>query len=387
MNIVQKKPLNILIVSYDWRNIFENNFGELIEKLERDRMAPAFNKLFLIAWSSRSYHKKNGNIETAHLKTLPFKFRLIYDLLSVFIVPFILFRTKLRPDIMVVRDFLMVPAGLLAKLFFKTKIVFFLGTMPADLAKTRKFAFFRLFYQRLGEISAKPFIDVFIANGTTTRDYLVQMGVPFSEIKIMIEDVIKRDQDIIGASIKGRMRQLYKIPADKKILLSVGRLEKEKNFEGLLNAISKIKLRNFILIIVGGGTLKDDLEIQAKKLGLEGRIIFSGPVYRDRIWDYYNDADAFILLSRSEGSPTVFREAMYMGVPVIGSKIAPIKEFVGEVGLRGFVWDKIDGADKLETILSSCFAKSGEIVGTIARARAYIDENIAGNLIINDFIQ
>ncbi len=381
----KQKPLNILVVSFDWRNIFENNFKELKEKLERDRIWPDFNNIFIISWSTRTYYKTSGNIKTFHLRTFFTKFRLAYDFLSIFLVPVILLRKKFKPDVMVVRDFPVVFAGLFAKLIWGTKILFFLGSMPTELAKTRKLGYLRAAYQRLAEITAKPLIDVFVANGTATREYLVKMGVKREEIKIMVEDVISRDKKIIDNSKKGEIRNLYKIEENKKIILSVGRLEQEKGFEALIESFGQLNRDDLVLIIVGEGALKSNLIEKTKSLGIADKVIFAGFVYREGIWDYYNDADVFILLSNSEGNPTVFREAMYMGVPVIGSKIEAIREFVGEDESRGFLWSKEDGIDDLERKIDFCLDPIRRLE-MVNGAKAYINKNVDCDYHINDFV-
>lgn len=381
-----RKSLNILTISYDWRNIFENNFEELIQKLKRDRLAPDFNNLFLINWSTKNYYKKNGNVATVHLKAFFTKFRIIYDFLLIFLAPLILKKKNFKPEFIVIRDFPLVFPALSIKFFLKSKIAFFLGSFPTDLARKRKFAFLRWLYQYLSEFFAQYIIDYFIANGEATKEYFVKMGVNSGKIKIMIEDIIMRDKDFISASAKGRVRKQYNIGDDKKILLSVGRLEKEKGFERLLDAFQAIERNDLILIIAGGGVLKNELAEKVKNLKLEEKVIFSGFVSREKIWDYYNDADIFILFSYSEGSPTVFREAMHMGVPVIGSKIDGIIEFVGRDGERGFLWDESDGINQLEEKISKCVNNLKEVEEIKKRARNYIKKNISGEYIINDYL-
>lgn len=381
-----RRSLKILIISYDWRNIFENNFEELIQKLKRDRLAPDFNQLFIISWSTKTYYKKVGNVVTIHLKTFLTKIRIVYDFLLIFFAPLILKKRNFKPDFIIVRDFPLVFAAFFVKFFFKSKIVFFLGSLPTDLAKKRKFGFFRWLYQYLSEFFTKHMIDNFIANGEATREYFIKMGVSGEKVKIMTEDVVMRDKDLILASVKGKVRKLYNISDDKKMLLSVGRLEKEKGFDRLLRVFSAIKKDDLILLIVGSGVLKDELINQAKRLGIENKVIFTGFIFREEIWNYYKDADAFILLSYSEGNPTVFREAMYMGVPAIGSKIKGIIEFVGSDGDRGFLWDEKEGINKLEEKISKSVNNSKEVEEIKKRARSYIEENINNEYIINDFL-
>ncbi|MBI4812388.1 glycosyltransferase [Candidatus Falkowbacteria bacterium] len=384
--MIIKKPLKILILSYDWRNIFEKNFNELAQKMKRDRLAPEFNNLFILSWSPKSYCKKSGNIETVHLKAFLGKFRVAYDFLLLFLTPIILLKKKFYPDIIFVRDFPLTLSSLFIKIFFRSRIVFFLGSMPTRLAKSRNFSFLRWLFHYFSETTAKHFIDCFIANGAATKNYLRQIGIKEEKIKIMVEDVIERDKEIINVSTKDKIRNFYNISADRKIILSIGRLEEEKNFSGLLKAFAQLKRDDLTLIIVGDGVLKNKLKAEAENLVISDRVIFAGFIPHEKIWDYYKDADIFILFSFSEGSPTVFREAMYMGVPVIGSKIEAIKEFIGDNEERGFLWGEEDKIGKLAEKINFCLSGSSEFKKMTERAKRFIEENIKVNYNINDYV-
>jgi len=382
----QRKPLKIFIIGYDWRNILENNFKELEERLKRDRLEPDFNNLFLMAWSTKRYHKKEGNIEALDIRAFFGRFKLFYDFLSIFLAPYIALKYRFRPDIFLTRDFPSVFSGILLKIFFKTKTVFFLGSMPTDLAKSRNFSFLRWGYYYFSEILAKRLVDVYLANGETTRDYLVRLGVKKENIKIMVEDIVLRDKNFIAAAKKGELRKNFNIGEDKKILLSVGRLEKEKGFDRLIDAFGQLCRDDLILIIAGDGSLKRELDDRINNLGLTEKVFLAGNATREKIWNFYKDADAFILLSYSEGNPTVFREAMYMGVPVIGSKIDGIIEFIGADGDKGFLWDEKEGINKLEEKISKSVNNLKEVEEIKKRAKSYIEENINNEYIINDFL-
>lgn len=380
------RPLKILIISFDWRNIFENNFDELMQKMNRDRLMPGFNKIFIISWSTRTYYKEKKNIKTFHLNGFLGKFRIFYDFFLIFLAPLILKKKNFKPDFIVIRDFPLIFSAISIKIFFKSKITFFLGSLPTDLARKRKFGSLRWLYQYFSEFFAKHAIDYFIANGEATKKYFVKMGVNSGKIKIMTEDVIMRDKNFISTSLKGRVRKQYNIGDDKKILLSVGRLEEEKGFERLLDAFQAIKKNDLILIIAGQGVLMEKLAEKVKNLGLESKVIFSGFVSREDIWNYYQDADIFILLSRSEGLGLVFWEAMHMNIPVIGSKVGGIVDTIGENKERGFFWEKKDGLSKLNEIINKCIDNSFEVMQKKEKAFIYISEKINDNRIINDFI-
>jgi len=382
---MQLHPQKILIFSYDWRNLFDNDFSQLVLKMNRDRLATEFNYFFIISWSNKTYYKKNKNLETVHLYGLYLLPRFIYDFLLILISPIIIAINNFKSDYIYVREFPLLAAAIAIKMIFGSKIVFFLGSMPKDLALSRNWGKIKKIYYVLCEKFLKNFVDIYLANGEATKNYLINIGINEKDIKIMVEDVIERDSKLINSSQKGLTRAVYDIIDSKKIILSVGRLEKEKGFERLIKAFANINNNDYVLIIVGEGVLKEDLLKLIIDLKLSERVILTGYIDRKKIWNFYRDADIFVLLSYSEGNPTVIREAMYMGVPVIGSNIKPIMEFINADGDRGFIWDEQMGFDSFDEKVKLCLSdslKTGEMVN---RAKEYIDNNIKGNLIINNF--
>lgn len=109
----------------------------------------------------------------------------------------------------------------------------------------------------------------------------------------------------------------------KPLILSVGRLEKQKNFELLIYALLRI---NANLLIVGKGSLKSKLLSLSFKLGVNLKIIERINYFK--MPKIYNQADIFILPSIAEGHPKVLLEAMACALPSIGSKIPGILDII-----------------------------------------------------------
>jgi|SRR5690554_1321966 glycosyltransferase involved in cell wall biosynthesis len=107
------------------------------------------------------------------------------------------------------------------------------------------------------------------------------------------------------------------IPTDKKLLLSVGRLEHIKGFDLLISAFSNLEEQfpNWNLVIIGEGKERNILEDLIKEKKLQNRVLLPGRA--GNIADWYNRADLFVMSSRSEGFPNVLAEAMSMGCPVV----------------------------------------------------------------------
>ena len=121
-------------------------------------------------------------------------------------------------------------------------------------------------------------------------------------------------------------------PSGKKVkkkvhhILAVGRLEKQKNFEGLIKSMSTIKAD---LTIVGSGQLKSELIKLAKREKVNIRIIEK--VKNNRMPRVYNWADIFILTSFTEGSPKALLEAMSSGLPCIAANISENRELISNM--------------------------------------------------------
>jgi len=109
----------------------------------------------------------------------------------------------------------------------------------------------------------------------------------------------------------------------RKLLLSVGRLETQKDHAVLIKAFSEIagKVPDWDLRIIGEGTLRAQLEAQISVLGLENRVQLPGPT-RD-ITKEYLSAQLFVVSSRYESFGLATAEALAHGLPVVGFADCP----------------------------------------------------------------
>ncbi len=117
----------------------------------------------------------------------------------------------------------------------------------------------------------------------------------------------------------GDVRRRHGWAEDDKILISLGRLAKEKNWQTLITAVAPIiqKLPNVRLVILGEGEERDRLQKLAKKLGVAERINLVGAVPFDDVPSYLKAADLFCFASVTETQGLVTLEAMAAGLPVV----------------------------------------------------------------------
>lgn len=140
---------------------------------------------------------------------------------------------------------------------------------------------------------------------------------------------------------KGFLREKLKLKKTDKILLTVGRLGKEKSVDFLIKAFELVRKKNenTILLIAGDGPEKKNLQHLASKLGLKDKIYFLGNIDLKYMPLVYGDADIFLFASTTETQGLVLLEAMASGVPVVAIKDEVIQDLV-KTGRNGFVTEK-----------------------------------------------
>jgi glycosyltransferase involved in cell wall biosynthesis len=119
------------------------------------------------------------------------------------------------------------------------------------------------------------------------------------------------------------------VPDDAPVVGHVGRLATEKNQAFLLRVAARLisRVPRARLVIVGGGCLHRNLEAMVRRLGLQQRVVFSGP--RDDVPELLSGAfDAFALPSLREGLPAVVLEAQAAGLPCVVSEQTPTEAVV-----------------------------------------------------------
>ncbi|MBX2870317.1 MAG: glycosyltransferase, partial [Acidiferrobacterales bacterium] len=107
-------------------------------------------------------------------------------------------------------------------------------------------------------------------------------------------------------------------PGEPPVILSVGRLHVQKDYETLLRAFHQVrKQREARLLILGDGELRDSLENLCSSLGISDDVGLPGFV--DNPQAFMAHAAVYALSSRWEGLPTVLVEALYCGPPLVAT--------------------------------------------------------------------
>lgn len=125
------------------------------------------------------------------------------------------------------------------------------------------------------------------------------------------------DLDAVRAGAQLPLPDTAKLGVSKPFLLGVGRLERQKGFDFLIEAFAQVVTAglDYHLVILGEGPDRSQLEKLMHSLHISNRVFLLG--FTPNPFPYFKAAEMFVLSSRFEGMPTVIIEAMALGVPTV----------------------------------------------------------------------
>lgn len=141
---------------------------------------------------------------------------------------------------------------------------------------------------------------------------------------------------------------------EKKIIITCGRLDKQKNHDLLIEAMEQVHAQQpeLILKIYGEGRERTNLENKIESISAQKYIQLMGRT--ENIKEVLRETDLFVLSSDYEGLPNALMEAMAMGVPCISTKCPTgPKELLGE-DERGLLVPIKDGKALADAIIRLC---------------------------------
>lgn len=177
----------------------------------------------------------------------------------------------------------------------------------------------------------------------------------YGQIKLVPNGVDLKRFDIENLALKTKaIKTTLGIPTDAPIIISTSRLVEKNGMEDLIRGFARLGRSDAHLFILGEGALEEKLERVAQETDTHERIHFLGTVPHEEIPHYIGAADLFVRPSLSEGQGISFIEAMAMGVPIVGTPVGGIPDFLkdGETGVFCEVNNPQSIAAAIERILN-----------------------------------
>ncbi len=169
------------------------------------------------------------------------------------------------------------------------------------------------------------------------RDYLIGCGAGFNAANtVQINNAIDIGRAESLQHTREESRALLELPADAFVFGAIGRLVPVKGHTYLLRAFAQIKdaSPSALLVIIGEGRSRPELESLIVELGLQGRVLLPGA--KNDALQYVRAFDAFVMPSLSEGLTLALLEGMSGRLPVLGSDIDSLKPILEDCGGRIF---------------------------------------------------
>ncbi len=186
-------------------------------------------------------------------------------------------------------------------------------------------------------------VAVRTVNQNQVPNFLKRWGVPSEKIKFIPSLYI--DLETFQPQV-----------VDKKYdVIFIGRLEKNKGVDLLLEAASKLKVKSEKLkvLIVGDGSLSASLKLKVKGLKLGNNVIFHGWARNaSEVARLLNESKILVMPSYNEGGPRVVLEAIACGVPVLATPVGIVPDIIKDGESGGIIdWNATDIAKKISDLL------------------------------------
>ena len=233
--------------------------------------------------------------------------------------------TRVRPDIVHAVMYQAIQLCRLAKP--KVPFPFKLVSSPRVHYRTRSM------WTLLIDRALKNRDDLLIAECDASRDFLVR-SLGYAPVKVR---TIRNGVDLAGWPVskvdRQKRRMELRLGSTDLLVGAVGRLDKQKGFATLIDAMSRLKKTELRCVILGEGPERPRLEAQIRKHELEKRVWLYGE--RADIVTWLSAFDIDCLPSLWEGLPNTLLEAMALGLPVVASSVDGVPEVIenGKTGL------------------------------------------------------
>ena len=141
----------------------------------------------------------------------------------------------------------------------------------------------------------------------------------------VLNNAIDTKQYALDSECRFRIRKSLQIPEDAFVIGHVGRFHAVKNHSFLLDVFAEVKERHekVVLLLVGDGDLRLEMEKKAELLGIASSVIFTG--IRSDVPDLMQTMDCFVFPSLYEGIPVTMIEAQASGLPCVVSDGVPVE--------------------------------------------------------------
>ena len=267
-------------------------------------------------------------------------------------------------------------AVLIGKLFHKPVTI----TLRGTIKKLLRYPLIKFQIRYALKEAAKVF-----AVCNDLKNVAVSLGIHDGKIEVVPNGI---DIEKFRPVNKLEARKELGLPADKKIMISVGGLVKRKGFHEVIALLPEIKktFPDLVYLIVGVGSVEGNYEPvlreTVERLRLEKDVLFAGHQPHDKIYKWLSASDIFCLATGNEGWANVFLEASACGLPVVTTNVGGNEEVVSSEDY-GLLFD-INNKKEMAAAILKALGKNWDKDKIISYARSNTWDNRISQL-LNQF--
>ncbi len=192
------------------------------------------------------------------------------------------------------------------------------------------------------------------------------------------------DTSIFYPVKKENSRTILNLDQNQLIISTSGRLSKLKGWEFLLDCIKELKKYhpNCLLIFLGDGEDRLKIEEQIRIKNLTSNILLAGRVPHEKLSQYINASDMYVMGSYIEGWSTALVEAISCAKPIVCTNFSSAKELVLN-DVNGFVIDDHDVDEFTEAMLRALNINKENLLGKSKEMERYSSDNLREAILHN----
>lgn len=296
-----------------------------------------------------------------------------------------------RPDVVHIQDHYFLSHTVLAAA--RTRRIPIVGTnhfLPENLTDNflQNLPFSQWMHKPLDHLLWSTMLSVYnqlaaVATPTNTAASILRgqgINVPVSAISCGVDTQRFYPRPTLDRQL---MRRKYGLALDKVVLLYVGRLDREKDLDILVDALAQLGRSDIQLVMVGKGSFRPELERLREKFGLHDALVLPGFVPDDDLPLLLNSADLFVMPSHAELQSIATLEAMASGLPILAARARALPELVTH-GVNGHLFTVRNSASAANGInqlmqLRTEWPKMGAI--SRAKAEAHDHEKVVAQYV------
>lgn len=230
--------------------------------------------------------------------------------------------------------------------FLRCKTVVRISNDLAHQRKAKKGSAWKKLIRRVKFTAILALADRVVLVSEKLRDQIDELNPEFARKAVVIPNGV----DI--AMVRERAEECIPraVDATRPIVLAMGRLVPQKNFETLLEAFAIARRdKDLRLMLIGDGPLRSEVMKLAESLGITDAFVLIDPVTNP--FPLIKQSAVMILPSWWEGSSNVLLEAIACGAPVVASRTAGDAKEILDNGRFGLLVDPADAEQMAEAIL------------------------------------